>query len=101
MTAKETVNRRSVMISSTALDLPEHREQVRLGCERAGFAPHDMMEHLAALNADAIEASLEMVERAEVYIGIFAYRYGYVPDGHDISITEIEYDRPSSWESRG
>ena len=51
-----------------------------------------MMEHLTALNAGAIKASLEMVERADVYIGIFAYRYGYVPDGYDISITEMEYD---------
>lgn len=93
MASKETPKRRSVMISSTARDLPEHREQVRLACERAGFAPHDMMEHLTARNADAIKVSLEMVERADVYIGIFANRYGYVPDGHDISITEMEFDR--------
>jgi hypothetical protein len=81
------------MISSTARDLPEHREQVRRACEQAGFAPHDMMEHLTALNADAIAASLRMVENAEVYIGIFANRYGSVPSGHKISITEMEYDR--------
>jgi tetratricopeptide (TPR) repeat protein len=84
--------RHRVMISSTARDLPEHREQVRLACERAGFAPHDMMEHLTALNADAIDASLRMVAEADVYVGIFAYRYGYVPDGNDISITEMEYN---------
>ena len=36
-----------------------------------------------------------MVEQADVYVGIFAYRYGYVPDGHDISITEMEYNRAS------
>ena len=29
--------RKVVMISSTARDLPKHREQVRLACERAGF----------------------------------------------------------------
>jgi len=85
--------RRVVMISSTARDLPEHREQVRQACERAGFAPHDMMEHLTALNTDAVGISLQMVERADVYVGIFANRYGYVPDGQDISITEMEYDR--------
>jgi tetratricopeptide (TPR) repeat protein len=87
------MTRRTVMISSTARDLPDHREQVRLACERAGFAPHDMMEHLPALNADAIDASLKMVAEADVYLGIFAYRYGYVPDGHEASITEMEYDR--------
>ncbi len=37
-------DRPTVMISSTALDLPEHREQVRLACERAGAAPHALME---------------------------------------------------------
>ncbi len=34
-----------------------------------------------------------MVDDADVYIGVFAYRYGYVPDGYDISITEMEYNR--------
>jgi hypothetical protein len=31
--------RKVVMISSTARDLPEHRDEIRLGCERAGFEP--------------------------------------------------------------
>ncbi|MEE8305246.1 MAG: DUF4062 domain-containing protein, partial [Candidatus Tectomicrobia bacterium] len=31
--------------------------------------------------------------QADVYIGVLAYRYGYVPDGSDISITEMEYNR--------
>ena len=86
------MTRRKVMISSTALDLPEHRQGLRDACERAGFEPH-MMEKLPALDADAIEASLQMVDEADVYVGVFAYRYGYVPGGHDISITEMEYDR--------
>jgi uncharacterized protein DUF4062/TIR domain-containing protein len=84
--------RRKVMISSTVLDLPEHREEIQQGCERAGFDAH-VMEHLPALDADAIEASLRMVAEADIYVGVFAYRYGYVPDGYDISITEMEYNR--------
>ena len=47
--------RKVAMISSTTYDLPEHREQVRLACERAGFEPHEMMEHLTALDTDAVE----------------------------------------------
>ena len=86
-------DRKVVMISSTARDLPEHREQVRLACERAGFEPREMMEHLTALNTDAVDISLRMVDEADVYIGIFASRYGYVPDGYDVSITEMEYNR--------
>src|SRR5207302_4760000 len=86
-------NRKVVMISSTARDLPKHREQVRLACERAGFEPREMMEHLTAEDASPVEVSLRMVEQADVYLGILAYRYGTIPDGHDISITEMEYDR--------
>jgi hypothetical protein len=83
---------RKVMISSTAIDLPEHRQALRDACERAGFEPH-MMEKLPALDADSIEASMQMVDEANVYVGVFAFRYGYVPKGHDISITEMEYNR--------
>jgi len=87
-------DRRVVMISSTAQDLPEHRSGIRDACERAGFEPR-MMEQLPALDADAIQASLRLVDEAEAeaYVGIFAYRYGHVPNGHEISITEMEYNR--------
>ena len=27
-----------------------------------------------------------------MYVGIFAYRYGYIEPGHDKSLTEIEFD---------
>jgi len=81
-----------VMISSTARDLPEHRKEVMDACLRQGMFPK-MMEHLPASDADAIEASLRMVDEADIYLGVFAHRYGYVPKGHDISITEMEYNR--------
>jgi hypothetical protein len=67
--------RKIVMISSTARDLPNHRDQVRLACERAGFEPREMMENLPAENRNAVETSLRMVEEADVYLGILAYRY--------------------------
>ncbi|MAQ95395.1 MAG: hypothetical protein CMM84_17955 [Rhodothermaceae bacterium] len=81
-----------VMVSSTMRDLPKHREEVRDACLRIGMFPK-MMEHLPAMDADAIAASLAMVDEADVYVGVFAHRYGYVPDGHDLSITEMEYRR--------
>lgn len=86
-------SRKVVMISSTARDLPIHREQVRLACERAGFAPREMMEHLTAENRTAVAVSLRMVEAADVYLGVFAYRYGFIPPGSGISITDMEYNR--------
>ncbi|MGE0554606.1 MAG: tetratricopeptide repeat protein [Gemmatimonadales bacterium] len=84
--------RRSAMISSTALDLPLHRQAVIDACNRAKLSPL-AMEHLPARDADAVRVSLEMVDGADVYLGIFAFRYGYVPDGHEVSITELELDR--------
>src|ERR1022692_78364 len=80
-----------VMISSTARELPDHRGQVEDACLRQGFFPV-MMEHLPAAD-QAISASLRMVDSAEIYVGIIAYRYGTVPAGYDISITEMEYNR--------
>jgi tetratricopeptide (TPR) repeat protein len=87
-----------VMVSSTALDLPTHRKEVLEACLRQSTIPK-MQEHLpasssdAASGAEAIRVSLEMVDEADIYLGVFAHRYGYVPAGHDISITEMEYNR--------
>src|SRR5438105_1614639 len=47
---------KKVMISSTARDLPEHRDLVKDACLRQGMLPI-MMEHLPASDADAIAES--------------------------------------------
>ena len=80
------------MISSTALDLPDHRKEAIDACLRLGLFPK-AMEHLPALDADAVEVSMKMVDEADVYIGIFAWRYGHIPQGHSNSITEMELNR--------
>jgi formylglycine-generating enzyme required for sulfatase activity len=81
-----------VMISSTSLDLPEHRKAVMDACLRHDFFPK-AMEHLPPRDADAIKVSMEMVDAADAYIGIFARRYGHTPKGQKISITEMEFNR--------
>jgi tetratricopeptide (TPR) repeat protein len=83
------------IISSTARDLPEYRDEVLHVCLRMNVFPK-MMEHLPALDVDAVAASLALVDKAAIYIGIFAHRYGYVPTENNpkqISITEMEYNR--------
>ena len=82
------------MISSTARDLPEHRKEVMDACLRQGMFP-TMMEHLPASDAEAISISLKLVDEADIYVGVFAYSYGYVPKANNpqaISITEMEYN---------
>jgi hypothetical protein len=77
------------MVSSTVLDLPEHRAKVCNACLEAEFFP-SMMESLAARDQHPIATSLQMVDKAEVLVGIYGWRYGYVPSGHVVSITEME-----------
>jgi len=84
--------RPTVYISSTASDLAQHREQVGLACQRAGFTVRTI-EHVPSNDADVVSASLTIVAQTDVYLCILGYRYGYVPEGHEISITEIEYNR--------
>ena len=80
------------MIGSGVRELPEHREQVRDACLRRGLDPM-VMEELPARPMDAIRASMKLVDEADVYLGVVGYRYGHVPEGHDKSISEMEYER--------
>lgn len=92
MGKKKTANPPTVvMIGSTIRDLPDHRERVQDACLRQGMFPK-MMEYLPANDDDAITNSLALVDEAEIYVGIFAYRYGYVPKGRTESITQLEYE---------
>jgi tetratricopeptide (TPR) repeat protein len=83
------------MISSTSVDLPEHRKVIADACGRLGM--HAIwMEDLHAHDATAVTASLAMVDKADIYVGIFAHRYGFIPGDDNpekISITEMEYNR--------
>ncbi|MCA1615424.1 MAG: DUF4062 domain-containing protein [Acidobacteria bacterium] len=58
-------------------------------------------EQLPARDATGIAASLEMVDQADIYIGVYAFRYGWVPNGQDISITEMEFDRAATRKAEG
>jgi hypothetical protein len=52
-----------------------------------------VMEQMPASPADALALSREYVDQADFYLGIFVFRYGFVPEGQEKSITELEYDR--------
>ncbi len=93
----------TAMISSTALDLPEHREQAVRACLSAEIFPIGM-EQLPARDAHGIRVSLEMVDQADIYIGIYAMRYGWIPNFDNpakISVTEMEFNRAVERKNRG
>ena len=50
------------------------------------------MEFFGAMSAGASEASKQRLAGSNLYVGVFAHRYGYVEDGYDSSVTEIEFD---------
>jgi hypothetical protein len=79
-----------IYISSTYIDLIEHRETVYKSLRKMG---HDViaMEDYVASDARPADKCLSDVENCNIYVGIFAWRYGYVPKGDEFSITEQEY----------
>ena len=87
-----------VMVSSTYLDLEEHREAVVEALLRVGFFPIGMEFDSAKADKDVIDSSLDMVAKARAYVGIISHLYGGVPkdstrNPKKLSITELEYHR--------
>jgi len=50
------------------------------------------MEVFGARPSDATEVCLDEIDASDAFLGIYAHRYGYVPAGSSISITEREFD---------
>lgn len=82
-----------IYLSATYGDLKEHREKAYRALRQL---EHDVvaMEDYVATDQRPLAKCLADVAGCDVYVGIFAHRYGYVPD-HDNpdrrSITELEY----------
>ncbi len=79
-----------VFLSSTYLDLIEHRKAVVQALRTMGEEV-DHMEIFGARDEEPTKASLEELDLCHILIGIYAYRYGTVPTGSKISVTEQEY----------
>nr|MDT0661260.1 HEAT repeat domain-containing protein [Micromonospora sp. DSM 115978] len=79
-----------VYVSATYKDLQECRAAVQLALRR--LRVEDVaMESYVAEDRRPLERCLADVRECDVYIGIFAWRYGFIPPGFDRSITELEY----------
>lgn len=83
-----------IYLSSTHSDLEEYRGRVYAALRRLR---HDViaMEDYAAGDVRPLQQCLADVESCDVYVGLFAWKYGYVPPEHENpegrSITELEY----------
>lgn len=79
-----------VFLSSTCKDLKDHRRATIDALDSLGL--HVVcMERWSADPREPKEASLDRVEECELFVGLYAHRYGCIPEGADQSITEQEY----------
>jgi tetratricopeptide (TPR) repeat protein len=79
-----------VFLSSTYLDLIEHRKAV-VNALRTMGEEVEHMEIFGARNEEPTQASLIELDNCDVLVGVYAYRYGTVPKGTKASVTEQEY----------
>lgn len=79
-----------IFISSTFEDLKDHREATLRATQTLGHAGDDMI-FWSADERQARDLSLDKVRQSDVVILLLAHRYGHIPSGSDISITEAEY----------
>lgn len=82
-----------IYVSSTFEDLKEHRRRVY---EQLRALRHDViaMEDYVAADERPLDKCLRDVREADLYIGLFAWRYGFVPragNPNRKSVTELEY----------
>ena len=80
-----------VFLSSTYMDLVEHRVAAVDALERLGQQA-GRMEVFGARPEEPLTACLAEVAECDLFVGIYAHRYGFIPPGSDISITEAEFD---------
>lgn len=82
----------NVFVSSTFSDLESHRSAVRDGIRQLGLIDVSM-ENLGARDQRPKDECLRLLrDESELFVGIYAHRYGYLPDGDEVSITESEYE---------
>src|SRR5262245_19100873 len=85
----------TIYLSSTYEDLKEYRRVVYDALRKSGHHVTAMEDYVAA-DQRPVDKCLKDVTDADIYVGIFAFRYGYVPPlGHNnpngLSITELEF----------
>ena len=79
-----------IYISSTYSDLVEHRKQVYDILRKMRYDVIAMEDYVAT-DKRPLDKCLADVAFCDLYVGIFAWRYGYIPPDQERSITELEY----------
>lgn len=91
---KAASQNRSVFVSSTYKDLIDHRSRVKDQIMRRDMLFRGMETFGADPNRVTPAAKIvEEVRKADVYLGIFGVRYGYIDEATGLSMTELEFNQ--------
>ncbi len=80
-----------VFISSTYVDLIKYRKCAVEVVNRHQCTPLAMELFMAQPEEPKIACANE-IQECDIFVGIYAHRYGWVPQGSDKSITRLEYE---------
>ena len=84
-----------IYISSTFQDLREERNAAAQAIRRLRHEALAMEDYVAEEQIP-LDKCLADIRGCHAFIGIYAFRYGYVPEGCDKSITHLEYEEAGS-----
>jgi len=90
MNTKSTNPLFRIFVSSTYIDLVDYRKAAEKAINDQRQI-YEGMEYMGAMDKEPTQACLDLVEQCNLFIGIYAWRYGTLPDGSEFSITEQEY----------
>ena len=80
-----------VFISSTYEDLKKYRQAAIEVMNRYEGTPL-AMEFFLARTGEPKEVCKKEIKKCDIFVGIYAYRYGFIPKGEKKSITQQEYE---------
>lgn len=86
----------TIYISSTYEDLKDYRTAVCAALRSVRHYRIIAMEDYVATDQRPVDKCLDDVAKSDIYVGIFGFRYGYIPpvahnNPEGLSITELEY----------
>lgn len=81
-----------IFVSSTSVDLGDYRAALVEALRGRGTQVEDMRDFYAR-PAEPVAVSVDAVRECDIFVGVYAFRYGYTPEEGGPSVTEMEYRR--------
>lgn len=80
-----------IFVSSPVKNLEEQRALIRKALDEMGIS-YFISEADQSRNNSSFKICLKEIEKCQLYILLLGKNYGWVPDGYNISVTELEYN---------